>query len=112
MPFDSVIKSGRVWRWRQEEVEAGAGKRCSECGWECGWDGVGGAGGQPGSSVVVRRRWYWRLARQLWYDVGGAGGWPSSTGLSAAVWAVVTETCCGLGSLRRSLVSQRCGAVD
>ena len=38
--------------------------------------------------------------RQLWYGVGGVGGWPSSTGLSAAVWAVVTETCCGLGSFR------------
>ena len=25
-------------------------------------------------SVVVRRRWYRWLARQLWYDVGGAGG--------------------------------------
>ena len=40
--------------------------------------------------------------RQLWNGVGGVGGWPSSTGLSAAVWAVVTETCCGLGSLRSS----------
>ena len=92
-------------------MEAGAGKRCSECGWECGWDGVGGAGGQPGSSVVVRRRWYWRLARQLWYDVGGAGGWPSSTGLSAAVWAVVIETCCVLGSLHSSC-SQRQVAME
>ena len=30
--------------------------------------------------------------RQWWYrDIGGVGGWPSSSGLSAAVWAVVTQ---------------------
>ena len=52
---------------------------------------VGGVGGQPGSSVVVRHRWCWWLAGvvscrttsvvlvasrggQLSYDIGGAGG--------------------------------------
>ena len=29
--------------------------------------------------------------RRLWYDVGGVEGWPSSSGLSAAVWSVVTQ---------------------
>ena len=51
--------------------------------------------------------------RQLWYDVGGVGGWPSSTGLSAAVWAVVIETCCGLRSLRSSCSQhQSCNGVQ
>ena len=54
---------------------------------------VGGVGGQPGSSVVVRRRWCWWLAGSsvVVSGVGGVGGWPSSTGLSVAVWAVVTQ---------------------
>ena len=48
------------------------------------------------------RRWCWWLAGvvscgtrlrcwRLAEVVGGAGGWPSSTGLSAAVWAVVSQ---------------------
>ena len=37
--------------------------------------------------------------RQLWYrDIGGVGGWPSSSGLSAAVWAVVTQPAVVSGS--------------
>ena len=47
-------------------------ERLNHSHWEFswGWDGVGGAGGYPGSSVVVRRRWCWWLAGV----VGGAGG--------------------------------------
>ena len=39
------------------------------------------------------RRWCWWLAGSsvVVSGVGGVGGWPSSTGLSAAVWAVVTQ---------------------
>ena len=47
-----------------------------------------------GSSVVVpRHRWCWWLAGSsvVVPSVGGVGGWPSSSGLSAAVWAVVTQ---------------------
>ena len=39
------------------------------------------------------RRWCWWLAGSsvVVPSVGGVGGWPSSSGLSAAVWAVVTQ---------------------
>ena len=37
--------------------------------------------------------------RQLWYPASVAvGGWPSSSGLSAAVWAVVTQPAVVSGS--------------
>ena len=38
-------------------------------------------------------RWCWWLAGSsvVVPGVGGGGGWPSSSGLSAAVWAVVTQ---------------------
>ena len=36
-------------------------------------------------------QWCWWLAGLSVVVPGGAGGWPSSSGLSAAVWAVVTQ---------------------
>ena len=56
------------------------------------------------------RLWCWRLAGV----VGGAGGWPSSTGLSAAVWAVVTQPAVVSGrSAHPGLAAPSCnGAVE
>ena len=46
------------------------------------------------------RRWCWWLAGSsvVVPGVGGVGGWPSSSGLSAAVWAVVTQPAVVSGS--------------
>ena len=46
------------------------------------------------------RRWCWWLAGSsvVVPGVGGVGGWPSSSGLSAAVWAVVTQPAVASGS--------------
>ena len=52
----------------------------------------------PAASMVLvasrGRRWCWWLAGV----VDGVGGWPSSSGLSAAVWAVVTQPAVVSGS--------------
>ena len=44
-------------------------------------------------------RWYWWLAGSsvVVPGVSGVGGWPSSSGLSAVVWAVVTQPAVVLG---------------
>ena len=46
------------------------------------------------------RRWCWWLSGSsvVVPGVGGVGGWPSSSGLSAAVWAVVTQPAVVSGS--------------
>ena len=59
------------------------------CWWLAGVVSCGTA-----TSVVLvasrGRRWCWWLAGSS-VVVPGVGGWPSSSGLSAAVWAVVTQ---------------------
>ena len=57
----------------------------------------------PASVVLVASRgrlWCWWLAGSsvVVPGVGGVGGWPSSSGLSAAVWAVVTQPAVVSGS--------------
>ena len=61
----------------------------------CWWlSGIVGCGTTSVVLVASRgRRWCWWLAGSsvVVPGVGGVGGWPSSCGLSAAVWAVVTQ---------------------
>ena len=69
------------------------------CWWLAGVVSCGTA-----TSVVLvasrGRRWCWWLAGSsvVVPGVGGVGGWPSSSGLSAAVWAVVTQPAVVSGS--------------
>ena len=59
------------------------------------------------------RRWCWWLAGSS-VVVPGVGGWPSSSGLSAAVWAVVTQPAVVSGSSAHPALAapklQWCGA--
>ena len=60
------------------------------------------------------RRWCWWLAGSsvVVPRVGGVGGWPSSTGLSAAVWAVVTQPAVVSGrSAHPGLAAPSCNGV-
>ena len=65
----------------------------------CWW--LAGVVSCTATSVVLvasrGRRWCWWLAGSS-VVVPGVGGWPSSSGLSAAVWAVVTQPAVVSGS--------------
>ena len=64
------------------------------------------------------RRWCWWLAGSsvVVPGVGGVGGWPSSSGLSAAVWTVVTQPAVVSGSSAHPALAAPkllwCGVVD
>ena len=88
---------GDCWPAASMVLVASRGRRW--CWWLAGVVSCGTA-----TSVVLvaswGRRWCWWLAGSsvVVPGVGGVGGWPSSSGLSAAVWAVVTQPAVASGS--------------
>ena len=88
---------GDCWPAASMVLVASRGRRW--CWWLAGVVSCGTA-----TSVVWvasrGRRWCWWLAGSsvVVPGVGGVGGWPSSSGLSAAVWAVVTQPAVVSGS--------------